>query len=117
MSGAVLAWGIDLGHEDSVAAKLFEGHIREDEAWGSYEYGSNRKALLLERSAVWREDDDEDYSVTGFIEVVLGGSGFPELKSQPTSDEIDDLKEIVTKVRPDPAVAEMVLQLLLLPLD
>jgi hypothetical protein len=123
MSGAILAWGIDLGHEDSVAAKLFEsydnGEPQDDYGWELFSYGAGhtRSALLLFRSVEIREPDADDFSVSDFIEVVLGTSGFPEMKSQPTSDEIEDLKDIINEVRPDKGVIDLVLQPLLLPLD
>jgi hypothetical protein len=118
MSGAILGWGIDLGHQDSAAAKLFETEPEYlTDGWEIYLYGPghDRLALLLTRSLVRKGSDSGDFSVD--VKVTLGTTGFPVLSSQPTGEEIDDLVSIIEEVRPDKSTIELNLDLLLLPAD
>lgn len=120
MSDTMLAWGIDLGPSDSVAAKLFDDELPGDgTTWDLYCYGAghDRLALLLTRSLVIKDPESKDYSVSDFIEVTMGADGFPKMVSQPTSAELTKLQYIVKQVRPDPKTVELLLQLLLLPGD
>lgn len=125
MSGAVLGWGVDLGHEDSVAAKLFEDDkwyaagADNGVTWDIYCYGPGHTylSLLLSRSVVNREIEDPDFSVQEFLNVTLSASGYPVMKSQPTTAEVDLLKAIVQAVRPDRETVDLILQPLLLPAD
>ena len=126
MSGSILGWGVDLGHEDSVAAKLFDdpkwysaGNSDNGVTWDIYCYGPGHtySSLLLCRSVVCREIEDGDFSVQEFLNVTLSASGYPIMKSQPTTVEVDLLKDIVQVVRPHRGTVDLILQPLLLPAD
>lgn len=129
MSGAMLAWGVDLGDVNSVAALLFSDRDEEGpgdgetEGWELFNYGEedSRRALLLTRSLQVTDGSkqygDKEFGVQGFFGVTLGSSGFPVLASQPTSEEIEDLKDIVAQVRPDAGTVELSVQPLLLPFE
>jgi hypothetical protein len=125
VSGAILGWGVDLGHEASTAAKLFDDPAwygaggDNGVTWDIYCYGPGHTymALLLCRSVVCRDPEDGDNSVQKFLDVTLSASGYPVMKSQPTPAEVDILKEIVQVVRPDRETVDLILQPLLLPAD
>jgi hypothetical protein len=125
VSGAILAWGLDLGTEGSLKADLFENAPKaaQELDWGSWNlvyYGCDGGclALTLGRSETTRFSDvGADMDVADFFKVTLGGEGYPIIASQPTEEEVETLLAIVGAVRPDTGTVELVLQPLLLPLD
>lgn len=107
MSQSILAWGVNLGNEDSTAATLFDENWDSlpgaDEVWDLFTYGPlspghQKLALLLVRSMVVKDEEDTDFGCAGFFDLSLGDDGLPHMKSQPTEAELSTLHDLVTEL-------------------